>query len=167
MSSEKAKIVNQKLSADPYSYWPGFDVNGNGYLSLAEVDKGIRDVIQLPQLFELKPVIIRAFNAAKTSLKASSKHGDDYVSKAEFKYLIQYLKEYTNYWIVFDEVDSSKDHRISLEEFEKAVPSLKAQGIKIPDAKKAFSEIDTNQGGMILFDEFCHWAITHSLGVSA
>ena len=23
--------------------WDGFDVNGNGYLSLAEIDKGMRD----------------------------------------------------------------------------------------------------------------------------
>ncbi len=27
------------------------DVNGNGYLSLAEIDKGIRDVLDLPELF--------------------------------------------------------------------------------------------------------------------
>jgi hypothetical protein len=26
-------------------YWQGFDVNGNGYLSLAEIDKGMRDVV--------------------------------------------------------------------------------------------------------------------------
>lgn len=152
MSAEKAQIINAKLSKDPYEYWPYFDVNGNGYLSLAEVDKGIRDVIQLPELFSLKPVIIRAFNAAKTALKASSQYGDDYVSKVEFKYLIQYLRDYTSYWIVFDEIDTSKDRRISLEEFEKAVPALQAKGLKIPNAKKAFAEIDTNHGGKILFD---------------
>lgn len=36
-------------------------MNGNGYLSLAEIDKGIRDVLELPELFQLKPVIIRAY----------------------------------------------------------------------------------------------------------
>jgi hypothetical protein len=36
-------------------------MNGNGYLSLAEVDKGMRDVVQLPILFQLKPVLMRAF----------------------------------------------------------------------------------------------------------
>ena len=25
--------------------WSGMDVNGNGYLSLAEIDKGLRDVL--------------------------------------------------------------------------------------------------------------------------
>lgn len=64
------------------NYWGAIDVNGNGYLSLAEVDKGLRDVIQLPELFQLKPVIMRAFQVAKKVLKAKSPYGDDYVSKA-------------------------------------------------------------------------------------
>ena len=33
------------------SYWNAIDMNGNGYLSLAEVDKGLRDVIKIPVLF--------------------------------------------------------------------------------------------------------------------
>jgi hypothetical protein len=63
-------------------YWAGFDVNKNGYISLAEVDKGMRDVINLPILFDLKPVLIRSFNAAKNKLKSKNSYGDDYVSKA-------------------------------------------------------------------------------------
>ena len=27
------------------------DVNGNGYLSLAEIDKGVRDVLEIHELF--------------------------------------------------------------------------------------------------------------------
>ena len=42
----------------------------------------MRDVIQLFELFALKPVLIRAFTAAKNKLKAKNAHGDDYVSKA-------------------------------------------------------------------------------------
>ena len=38
-----------------------FDPNGNGYLSLAEVDKGIRDILNIEELFDCKPVIMRAF----------------------------------------------------------------------------------------------------------
>lgn len=33
-----------------------FDPNGNGYLSLAEVDKGCRDVLGLYDIFEAKKV---------------------------------------------------------------------------------------------------------------
>ena len=72
--------------------WNYFDVNGNGYLSLAEVDKGMRDVVRLPQLFEIKPVLMRAFTAAKTYYKSNRKHGDDYVSKMEFRILLKYIR---------------------------------------------------------------------------
>ena len=49
-----------------------FDPNDNGYLSLAEVDRGVQDVLGLKELFDIKPVIIRAFNAAK---RANNKIG--------------------------------------------------------------------------------------------
>lgn len=105
-------------------YWSYIDVNSNGYLSLAEVDKGLRDVVKLPALFALKPVIIRAFNAAKNKLKATNPHGDDYVSKAEFKFLVLYLRQYYEYWQAFDVIDSSNDRRVTLEEFKAAIPVL-------------------------------------------
>ena len=41
------------------------DINGNGFLSLAEVDKGLRDVLKTDDIFDCKPCIIRAFNASK------------------------------------------------------------------------------------------------------
>ena len=52
------------------NYWNGFDVNGNGYISLAEIDKGMRDVVVLPNLFAAKPVLMRAYMAAKAIIKA-------------------------------------------------------------------------------------------------
>lgn len=104
--------------------WSSFDANGNGYLSLAEVDRGVKYVLKLPELFNIKPVLIRAFTKAKTALKATTKYGDDYVSKAEFKYLMRYLKQYFSCWIVFNEIDTSKDKRITYQEFQKAIPLL-------------------------------------------
>jgi hypothetical protein len=58
------------------------DINKNDYLSLSEVDKGIKDVIKIPVLFNLKPVLLRAFNTAKNRLASKNKNGDDYVSRA-------------------------------------------------------------------------------------
>ena len=43
-----------------------FDPNGNGHLSLAEVDKNIRDVLKIKVLFDSKPAVIKAFNFAKS-----------------------------------------------------------------------------------------------------
>lgn len=90
-SDKKARIVQ----------WRQLDMNGNGYLSLAELDKGMRDIIKLPILFKTKPVMLRAFNAAKDKSK-SKRSRDDYVERTEYKWLLQYLKQYYEYWLAFD-----------------------------------------------------------------
>jgi len=36
-----------------------FDPNGNGMLSLAEIDKGVRDILKCDHMFDAKPAIIR------------------------------------------------------------------------------------------------------------
>ena len=108
-------------------------------------------MLNLPRLFEAKPVMMRAFQAAKSQLESTNKHGDDYVSKAEFKFLLQYLRQYYEYWVAFNRIDSDSDRRVSKEEFTKAVPTIKKWGIKITDPSKTFAEIDTDKGGMILF----------------
>ena len=138
-------------------------MNGNGYLSLAEVDKGLRDVIGLQCLFDAKPVIIRAFQSAKKKLKANNPHGDDYVSKAEFRFLLMYLRQYYEYWLAFNLVDTDDDRRIDLEEFTKGSNLMEKWGIQIIDPSESFDEVDTNHGGKILFKEFVEWAINKNL----
>jgi hypothetical protein len=60
-------------------------------LSLAEVERGFLHVIRLP--FKLpKPVILRAFTAAKTKNKSKKKHDNDYVSKGEYRFLLKYIR---------------------------------------------------------------------------
>jgi hypothetical protein len=97
----------------------------------------MRDVLNLPALFNLKPVLMRAFQAAKNKLKSKNSHGDDYVSKAEFRYILMYLRQYYEYWVAFDEIDKNDDRRITFDEFSKAMPTLERWGIK-GDAKKLF-----------------------------
>lgn len=41
------------------------DAGGNGMIKLVELDKGMRDIINLPVLFKTKPVMMKAFIAAK------------------------------------------------------------------------------------------------------
>ena len=55
-----------------------FDSNGNGHLSLAEVEKGIRDVLAIDDaVFDAKPAITRAFNSAKDATHGLSQVGAD------------------------------------------------------------------------------------------
>ena len=49
--------------------WKRCDVNGNGIMSLAEIDKAVRDVLGLDEVFDAKPAIIG---------RAQSSHQGDY-----------------------------------------------------------------------------------------
>ena len=67
-----------------------FDFNGNGYLSLAEVDKAVRDELQQPELFSSKPVLMRAFQAAKgVSGAAAGSMEAEYIIKREFRLCVR------------------------------------------------------------------------------
>lgn len=68
-----------------------FDSNKNGYLSLAEVDRALRDVMGLDSMYSSKPVLIRAFQAAKDAnrtTKSKATRKDDYVERDEFRLLL-------------------------------------------------------------------------------
>ena len=143
--------------------WKYFDVNGNGIVSLAEVDKAMRDVVKLPLLFNLKPVLMRAFTAAKNKVKSKQLHGDDYVSRGEFRFLLKFIRQYYEYWVAFDRIDSNDDRRVTLAEFKLAKPELEKWGIDMSNPEKMFREADRDGGGMILFIEFCDWAIRKNL----
>lgn len=58
---------------------------------------------------------------------------DDYVSRAEFKYLLIYLTQYYDYWTVFSAIDTSKDRKVSLSEFKEYVPTMEKYGVHIDD----------------------------------
>jgi len=134
------------------------DINGNNYLSLAEVDKGVRDVLKCDHLFHCKPVLMRAFQAVKDTAKAHTPHSDDYVTRSEFRLLLVALRQMFELWQMFEMIDTTDDRRVELDEFKKAVPLMAKWGVKIEDPEKTFAEIDTNGGGKILFVEFEAWA---------
>ena len=143
----------------------GFDPNGNGVLSLAETEKGIRDVLRIDEIFDAKPAIIRAFQIAKdvTKSKRSDGVGDDYIEFKEFRFFLLSLRQYFEYWAAFCRTDADGDRRISLTEFKAAQSMIMTWVGPIDDIEDEFNKIDTNGGGIILFDEFVKWAITKNL----
>ena len=145
-----------------------FDFNNNGYLSLAEVDKGLVQGFKL-EGNELatqfcKPAILRAFNAAKDASGNTEGLHKDYVTRREFRLLLVALERYCELWAAFDVIDQSEDRRISFEEFEAALPTLRSWGVTLRrDPRAIFHEIDRNRGQVVLFDEFSGWALRRGL----
>ena len=50
-------------------------------------------------------------------MESKSKHGDDYIEKNEYRYLLKYLRQYYEYWVAFDQIDLNNDRRITYGEF--------------------------------------------------
>jgi Ca2+-binding EF-hand superfamily protein len=114
LPTNKNDPAQKKMRAE---YWRGFDNNGNGYISLAETEKGIRDVIKLDSMFDAKPAIIRAFNFAKDALPGKISYGADYIEKKEFRIFLVALRQRFEYFQAFKRIDSGGDGRIDVQEF--------------------------------------------------
>eukprot|EP00744_Colponema_vietnamica_P001639 GILI01002695.1.p1 GENE.GILI01002695.1~~GILI01002695.1.p1 ORF type:complete len:227 (+),score=74.22 GILI01002695.1:45-683(+) len=145
----------------------GWDPNGNGLLSLAEIDKGCREMGMAELTPNLSPILMRAYMKARD---IGTKNGDaqdrpDFVNRAEFRLLLVYIYDYFELNVAFDEIDTSDDRRVTIDEFKKAVPKLQQWGISISDPEAEFKQIDKNGGGVVLFDEFSEWAIAKHLDV--
>ena len=143
--------------------WKAMDMNGNGFLSLAEFDRGVRDVLNLPEIFKQKKVLIRAFNLAKNKIQGKAKQTGDYVEWLEFRYILIYLRQYLEYYAMFCRLDTSDDFKINLDEFKKGLEKMKTWGINITDPEKEFNSIDQNKSGSIMFEEFAEYAIKKNL----
>merc|ERR1712183_800883 len=149
------------------SLWTQFDVNGNGFLSLAEVTKGIRDVIAVDELFDAIPAINRSFHHVKNVSKTPNEHGPDFIEFREFRLFLQTLRQYFEYYQAFDRLDSGDDRRVDKEEFtsENMKSTLEKWVGPIEDLEAEFAKIDKNGGGQILFGEFVDWALEKDLDI--
>ena len=142
------------------------DGNGNGFLSLAEVDLGLVHVLSPQALAGAKPAVLRAFNAAKAVRKGGRPLGDDLIERGEeFRLFLLYTRRYLELFAAFEQLDTSGDRRLDVDEFEAACSSglLSDWGVAVSDPVAEFAKIDLDKGGQVLFDEFAHWALTRHL----
>ena len=125
------------------------DGNGNGHLSLAEVDGGIQKVLRCEALFNSKPVVMRAFQAAKNLDGKDSSTDGEYLQLKEFRAFLSYLRQYFEYYVMFQRMDTSGDGRMDLDEFKQAVALIESWGAHVESAEAAFREMDED-GSVVL-----------------
>lgn len=157
-SLDELEIKMNTLLESPESLdklWNTLDNNGNGIVSLAEIDKF---AIYTFPLLNNKPALMRAYKKT-TSKDSNLSNGDDFVQKNEFPDLIKNLFCFNRIYHVFSKIDSDNDRRLDLDEFKHSFNLLNLNKNLKPEA--VFKEIDTNSGGIILFDEFCEWYTKH------
>ncbi|CAF1203889.1 unnamed protein product [Rotaria sordida] len=120
--------------------------NGNGILSLAEVDRAV--IHWFPEFGTNRQAMLRAFKTADTN-------GTGFIEFKEFHHLIDLLYYYNKLSDLFGQLDTNKDKRISFNEFKKGHELIGHTNIDEGHLREEFNRIDTNHGGYILFDEFC------------
>jgi len=163
-----AKLPYQKNAeekAKRKEIFDGFDVNSNGHVSLAEVDKGMRDVLGSDDLFDCKDAVNAAFHYAKKVAPGDKIEGD-YIQFKEFRIFLQTLRQYFEYFEAFSRIDTGDDSRVSKEEFcSDTAKAALAKWVSEPieDAEAEFDKIDENKGGQILFSEFIQYALSKNL----
>lgn len=167
------QLIKSKLNyqTDPESkrkrdeLWSSFDVNGNGLLSLAEVDKGLRDVLQLgDNLFRAKKAIFRAFERAKRSVPKKRTHSNDYVDRCEFRLLLKYLWQYFLLYNAFMALEEDGDLRLSKEEFVKNNDLIEHIVGPITALDEEWKKMKPGVNGHVLFENFCIWADSRDQG---
>ena len=149
MEAKFVTFINDKTQLD--AQWRSLDFNGNGIVSLAELDKWI---VQYFPLLNNKAALRRAF------IRTTSKDGDgdDWVQRREFKALLVNVIYFNRAFELFDSVDTGRDQRVDFDEFFSAVGKL-GLGLDRKQALSEFQRIDSNGGGQLLFDEFCEWLV--------
>ena len=131
------------------------DVNGNGGLSLAEIDKA---VVESYPGYDHKPSLMRAY-------KAADRDGNGFVTRREFKKLLHFLVYFNDLWHTFESIDKDGDRRLTLEEFRNASVLVDHQ-LTADEALSEFRAMDEDDGGVVLFDEFCVWCAHRHIGDS-
>eukprot|EP00755_Sulcionema_specki_P010817 Sspe_Gene.7150::Locus_2417_Transcript_1_1_Confidence_1.000_Length_1380::g.7150::m.7150 len=133
------------------------DGNGNGKLSLAELDLAVKR--KWPQ-FDHKQAIIRAYKLADKDRNGFLTRNDD-IRRCEFSRFLKYLELYVKYWHRFNEMDTDKSRSVDMGEWVRNAPrvlDLDEGELSLEELQQIFREIDIDNGGRILFDEFCMFA---------
>merc|ERR1711972_785437 len=102
-----------------------------------------------------QPVVIRAWK--KATSRTFSTHDDSFVHKHEFRVYVRLLHEFNYLFDIFEEIDGD-DRRLDLDEFKGAAKDKLGVDASDEELEKIFKNMDKNDGGKILFDEFCAYA---------
>jgi hypothetical protein len=142
-----------EMAKDPYrlnEFWSILDINGNGKVSLAEIDKLM--VYSYPKLNN-KKALMRAY---KQTCLMDGGDGDAWVEPHELPQLLVNLFYFNKLYAAFIDIDRDFDRRLDKNEFYLGAKKLGLK-LKRKAANKEFEEMDANDGGVVLFDEFCVW----------
>eukprot|EP00051_Salpingoeca_urceolata_P026605 m.477876 g.477876 ORF g.477876 m.477876 type:complete len:246 (+) comp20976_c0_seq1:133-870(+) len=150
---EIREVIKDETKLD--KLWNRLDFNGNGKVSLAELTLFVKR--DYPILGNAK-ALMRSYK--KTTQQDGD--GDAWIERKEFIPLLRNLFYFNRAWDLFDGVDTDDDRRLDLEEFKANVGKV-GEDLSAEQAEEEFKKMDQNDGGLVLFDEFCAWLANRRL----
>eukprot|EP00941_MAST-03F_sp_MAST-3F-sp1_P002313 g2313.t1 len=146
--------------------WSGIDREERGYASLPEIIRalsntpGFSSVLSGPEVEDSTQFSTPVIRAYKATCYGSGRPGDDFVERGVFHLFLRNVFYFHKLWQVFNDIDSSNDGAVTLEEFKAGLVQL-----KISDGEDLFEEIDgaDKKDGKVLFNELCKYAARHLL----
>ena len=125
------------------------DANSSGTLSVSEITQAVKQIWPDEKVLHQPAVIKRAVLAA-------DKNRSGLISRGEFRRLCECLLECGDAWKEFEAMDKDGDGRLTRKEFVAGSQELRlCQGAA--EATEVFTSVDENDGGYVLFDEYCAW----------
>jgi len=150
-----------------------FDVcmTGNDFLDYSEVESGILELLGIDLFrFDVRPAIRQAFQIACDYAKKGDS-GRGHVELIEFRIMLQYVKQFIEFFTMFSAMDSDEDRShhveksLTFDEFFNSRDLLTEFGVHVEedDAQRVFDLIDTGNNGTISFPEFAAYSIKQNL----
>lgn len=147
---EKEFVAVAQDAGKTAALWDAMDINDNDLVSLAEIDRLV--TLRYP-LLNHDRALLRAYR--QTTLKDGG-DGDAWVEPHEFPQLLVNVFYYNKLFQCFSAVDTDHDHRLDFDEFWDGLAKMQMT-LDPADARAVFDGMDSNDGGVVLFDEFCTW----------
>jgi Ca2+-binding EF-hand superfamily protein len=142
----EAKILKlTRMRPKMKKLWDRIDYNGDGFVSLAEIDKMCAN--EWP-LMNHRPALEAAYQAAveKTA-------GDGKIEMKEFKVLLCHMLYFNKIMWLYNQIDNDRDQKIGLREF-KQLLLMSGNSIDSTEADRMFRELDKDGSGFLDFQEF-------------
>lgn len=152
----------------------GMDPNGNGLLSLTEVNGGLPALVSgLVKVKDFRPAIKCAFALARNAApdaaggggkkSKAKKENESMVDHSEFHALLIAFRQFIEMDVMFDSIDKDGTRMLNWKELEKALPKLEDWNLgKKADVKKRFFKDDWTDS--LKYEDFAEWAIEKKLG---
>lgn len=145
--------------------WDEMNAHNNGSVSMKKMSKDMEKYLGLPKKVTDKGCLEKAYNNAKNKVKTKVAGDDNFIQFGEFRIFLVYLKQYFEYWVMFENLGGGKTMTLTLDQLKESKKILESYGVKIKNPDAEFKAIDKDKSGKLSFDEFADYAIAKELEI--